>query len=57
MEACMYDDEHPLVIALAWTLAGVAFTVFFLAKLGAFNPSAGNIDFNSIQVPQLDSAD
>ena len=53
----MYDDEHPLVIALAWTLAGVAFTVFFLAKLGAFNPSAGNIDFNSIQVPQLDSAD
>lgn len=53
----MYDDEHPLVIALAWSLAGAAFAVFLLAKLGAFNPNAGSIDLRTINVPQADSAD
>ena len=35
----MYDDEHPLEIAIAWTLAGLVCGVFLLTKLGAFNPS------------------
>lgn len=35
----MYDDEHPLEVALAWTLAGAVFAIFILAKLGAFEAS------------------
>jgi hypothetical protein len=37
-----YDDEHPLVIAMAWFLSGAAFGVFILAKMGVLNTSADN---------------
>ncbi len=30
----MYDDEHPLQIALAWLLAGFICGVYILVKLG-----------------------
>lgn len=35
----MYDDEHPLEVALACTLAGAVFAIFILIKLGAFEAS------------------
>ena len=44
MEGHVYDDEHPLEIALAWTLAGAAFGVFLLAKLGAFSGQTPNLE-------------
>ena len=49
----MYDDEHPIVVMLAWLLAGAAFAIFLLAKLGAFNPGAGNVPL--IEPPQMQS--
>jgi hypothetical protein len=30
-----HNDEHPLVIAMAWTLSGVMFAIYILVKLGA----------------------
>lgn len=35
----MYDEEHPLEIALAAFVAGLAFAIFLYAKLGVFNPN------------------
>ena len=35
MEDSLYDDEHPLEVALAWFLAGLIFGVFILVKLTA----------------------
>jgi len=32
----LHSEESPLVIALAWFLAGAVFSVFILVKLGAF---------------------
>ena len=37
-----YDDEHPLVIAMAWFLSGAAFGVFILAKMGVLGGSTSN---------------
>ena len=31
----MYDDEHPLEIAIAWMLAGFICGIYILVKLGA----------------------
>jgi len=30
-----HEDEHPLVVALAWTLTGATFAVYVLVRLGA----------------------
>ncbi len=30
----MYADESPLVIAMSWFLAGAAFGIFLLVKMG-----------------------
>jgi hypothetical protein len=29
-----HDDEHPLVIAMAWSLAGAMFAIYILVKIG-----------------------
>ena len=42
----MYHEEHPLEIALAWTLVGALFSVYFFTKLGAFNPESKQIDLS-----------
>lgn len=39
----MYNEEHPVEIALAALLAGLAFTIFVYAKMGAFNPDLRDI--------------
>ena len=39
----MYNEEHPLEIAIAAFAAGLAFTIFIYAKMGAFNPNRQNI--------------
>tara|TARA_B100000214_G_scaffold358487_1_gene319029 strand:+ start:1218 stop:1385 length:168 start_codon:yes stop_codon:yes gene_type:complete len=51
----MYDDEHPLEIALAWTLSGIAFSIFIFSKLGAFNPENNGIqDLPLFQYEDID---
>mgnify|MGYP001338480878 CR=1 FL=1 len=51
----MYDDEHPLEVALAWTLSGIAFGIFIFCKLGVFNPESKAIhDLPVFQYEDLD---
>ena len=40
----MHDEEHPLVVALAWLLAGAVFGVFLLVKLGAADATLPDIE-------------
>lgn len=39
----MYNEEHPLEVALAALVAGLAFTIFLYAKLGVFNPDRKDV--------------
>ena len=32
-----HQEEHPLVIALAWTLSGLMFSIYLLVKMGAMS--------------------
>lgn len=29
-----HDDEHPLVVAMAWALSGAMFAIYILVKMG-----------------------
>jgi formate hydrogenlyase subunit 4 len=37
-----HQEEHPLVVALAWTLSGIMFSIYLLVKMGAAGSIAGN---------------
>jgi len=37
-----HSDEHPLVVAMAWALAGAMFTIYVLIKMGAAGAMTSN---------------
>jgi ABC-type long-subunit fatty acid transport system fused permease/ATPase subunit len=51
-----HDDEHPLVVALAWSLSGVMFAVYILVKIGAIDAMTSD-DHVSERLELYDQAD